>query len=136
MLSTYIRKKAQGKKYYVVGYWCQFCDQWLSENEWLPHQKGVFEGAALWSFQKWKAYIWLDFDEYLEKMMEIHTQKLKSLEEKREEVLKKRSELLSLWDDHITILKRRINGLQRKMAKRKREKEKINQKIACNTTSP
>ena len=105
MLSTYIRKGAQGKRYYVVAYWCEFCDGLISEWKWSEYQDGTFEGYALWCFSEKQPYFWMKTDGFKQKMKELRLKKLEELEKAREVYLKTDQTIIPLVDYHIQRLK-------------------------------
>ena len=105
MLSAYIRKGAGGKEYFVIGYWCEFCDGLISEIAWSQFQDGTFKGYALWSFSERKPFFWMKKKEFKEKMKELRLKKIEQLKELREKCLVKEPEIIPLIDKHIKRLK-------------------------------
>lgn len=95
MLTAYVRKGAGGRKMWPIGYWCQFCRSYMSEERWIlaneeisrAHISEVSEEnseegeevkvpkAYSYSFREYKAYPFLDYAEFRAKMLELRMAK-------------------------------------------------------------
>jgi hypothetical protein len=105
MLSTYVHKGAGGSRRFVVGYWCQFCDQWIGESEWRLYQSGEMDSAYSWSFSREEAYPWLELEDFKAKMREFRQGLIKELEERLETSGEKRRKLIN---EHLAKLRRLV----------------------------
>lgn len=104
MLNTYIRKGAQGRNHFAIGYYCEYCDRWISELNWCEYQDGTFEGYALWSFSEKKPYFWMKREDFKQKMKELRLKKLEELKELRKKSEKDDPQIIPLIDRHIKKL--------------------------------
>ena len=79
MLSTYIRKGAGGKKMFVVGYWCEWCSEFIKEQKWVQYQNGDDKNASTWSFKNKIAVAWQNRELFKKEMYHLRKEKLSSL---------------------------------------------------------
>lgn len=112
MYTTYIRKRAGGRKLYPIGYYCQYCEGFLLTSEWISILYGKEDSEYWsWSFSDQRLF---PFMEYLE----FHQYMLRKLEQRL--ILAEEINNIRL----ITWYSRRIGGLQHKIKKLKEKETK------------
>ena len=110
MLSTCIRKGAGGKKMFVVGYWCEWCSEFIKEQKWVQYQNGDDKNASTWSFNKKIAVEWQNKEMFKKEMYQLRREKVFSLKRELNEINRTDPGLYNSIEKKIKIMSKLVRS--------------------------